>query len=168
MPKKYRIKLSKSEHQHLEKITKLQRVAASKKQRARIFLLSDENRESGPLKDTEISERVGMSLNSIERLRKQCHEMGPLETLERKKRVTPPRPAIIDGELEARLIAEACSEPPEGHARWTLRLLADRLVELDLVEDISYETVRVALKKTNFNLTGKNTGASLKSETLPS
>ena len=109
-----------------------------------------------------------MSLNSIERLRKQCHEMGPLETLERKKRVTPPRPAIIDGELEARLIAEACSEPPEGHARWTLRLLADRLVELDLVEDISYETVRVALKKTNFNLTGKNTGASLKSETLPS
>ena len=168
MPKKYCIKLSKPERLQLEKITNLQRVAASKKQRARIFLYSDESRKGGPLKDTQIAERVGMSLNSIERLRKQCHEMGPLEALERKKRSTPPSPSIIDGELEARLIAEACSNPPEGHARWTLRLLADRLVELELVEEISYETVRVALKKTNFNLTGKIIGVSPKSEMPPS
>jgi len=164
MPEKYRIKLSESERLELEKISRLQRVAASKKQRARIFLLSDENSESGALKDTEIAERVGMSLNSIERIRGQCHEMGPLDSLERKKRAVPPREVIIDGELEARLLAEACSEPPEGCARWTLRLLAKRLVELKLVDGISPETVRAALKKTNFSLTGSNTGASPKTQ----
>jgi transposase len=168
MPKKYRIILTKSERLQLQKITGLQRVAASKKQRARIFLFSDESREGGPLKDTDIAERVGMSLNSIERLRKQCHEMGPIDALERKKRLTPPVAPVVDGELEAQLIAQACSDPPEGHARWTLRLLAKRLVELELVQSISPETVRAALKKTNFSLTANNTGASPKKRVPPS
>ena len=153
MPKKYCIKLSESERVELQKICRGQRVAASKKQRARIFLESDEHREGGPLSDVQISENVGMSVSSIERLRKQCHEMGPLESLERKKRLIPPRKIIMDGELQARLVAEACSKPPKGHAKWTLRLLGERLVELDLVDSISPETVRSGLKKTNFSLT---------------
>lgn len=168
MPKKYRIKLSESERSDLEIISRQQRVAASKKQRARLFLYSDENREGGALKDSEIASKLGLSTNSIERIRKQCHEMGPIKSLERKKRLTPPRKVIMDGELQSRLMAEACSPPPKGYARWTLRLLANRLVELDLVEEISHETVRVGLKKTNCSLTGKNIGVSLKATAPPS
>jgi hypothetical protein len=168
MPKKYRIKLTADERIALEKIVRKQRVAANKKQRARILLLSDENSPEGSLQDVLIAERTGMSVVSIERLRKKFHEVGPLPTLERKARENPPRRAIIDGELEARLIAEACSESPEGHSRWTLRLLADRMVELNLVESISYETVREALKKTNFNLGENNTGASPRKRMRPS
>lgn len=162
MPKKYCIKLSKSELTELEKVSRSQRVAASKKQRARIFLECDENREGGPLRDIEVAANAGLSVSSIERLRKQCHEMGPIDSLERKKRVTPPRKIIMDGELQARLVAIACSEPPSGHGHWTLRLLGERLVELNLVTSISPETVRSGLKKTNFSLIGKNTGVSRK------
>lgn len=168
MPKKYRIKLSESDRSDLEMICRQQRVAASKKQRARIFLYCDEDREGGPLKDSEIAQQVGLSVNSIERLRKQCHEMGPIKSLERKPRATPPRKVIMDGELQSHLVAQACSSPPEGYARWTLRLLAERLVELELVEEISHETVRVGLKKTNCSLTAKNIGASQKQKVPPS
>jgi transposase len=168
MPKKYCIKLTTDERTALEKIVRKQRVAANKKLKARILLLSDENGPECSLRDVLIAERSGMSVVSIERLRKRCHEMGPLPALERKAREQPPRRAIIDGELEARLIAEACSEAPEGHSRWTLRLLADRMVELELVESISYETVRETLKKTNFSLGEKNTGASPRRRMRPS
>lgn len=167
MPKKYRIKLSETERSELEKLSRQQRIAASKKQRARIFLYCNENRKGGPLKDSEIADKVSFTVTSIERLRKQCHEMGPIDALERKKRVTPPRKVIMDGQMQARLVAEACSPPPEGHARWTLRMLADRLVELDLVEEISYETIRMGLKKTNCNLIVKSIGASRKEKARP-
>jgi transposase len=167
MPKKYRIKLSRSERSDLEKISRQQRVAASKKQRARIFLYCDENRAGGPLKDSEIAQQIGFSVSSIERLRKQCHEMGPIKSLERKQRATPPRKVIMDGEMQSQLMAQACSPPPAGHARWTLRLLAERLVELDLVEEISHETVRVGLKKTNCSLIAKSIGASQKQKAPP-
>ena len=160
MPKKYRIKLTVEERTALEKIVRKQRVDATRKQKARVLLLSDENNPAGRLQDVLIAERTGMAVVSIERLRKKCHAVGPLPALERKVRERPPRPAIIDGEMEARLIAEACSEAPEGRARWTLRLLAGRMVELELVESISYETVRGTLKKTGFNLGENNTGAS--------
>lgn len=86
-------------------------------------------------------------MSSIEKLRKQSQEMGPLESLERKKRQIPPRRVIMDGKLQARLVAGACSKPPKGHAKWTLRLLGERLVELELVDSISPETVRSGLKK---------------------
>jgi len=168
MPKKYRIKLNPEERDELESVCRKHRVSAQKKQRARVFLLSDENRESGPLKDAEIAEKVGMAVSSIERLRKQCHDQGPIEALERKKRATPPREIKVDGKLEAEITALACSEPPEGCARWTLQLLADRVVELELVDSISDESVRRALKKTNCNLTEANTGASRKKKTPPS
>lgn len=158
--KKYRIKLDSAERIELESIVRKQRVAANKKAKARALLLSDEDAPEGSVSDRIITEKTGLSANSLARLRQRCCEVGPLKALERKKRQRPPIDPIIDGELEARLIAEACSEPPEGRSRWTLRLLADRLVELELVESISYETVRVALKKTGCNLGEKNPGAS--------
>ena len=84
----------------------------------------------------------------MESWRKQAVERGPLSLLARKERVTPAIPCQLDGEKEARLVALACSQAPEGHTRWTLHLLADRLVELQIVDSISHETVRQALKKT--------------------
>lgn len=168
MPKRYRIRLSTSERELLESVCRKQRVSAQKKQRARVFLLSDENREEGPLNDTEIADKTGMAVSSVERLRKQCHEQGPVESLERKKRLTPPREIKVDGKLEAEITALACSEPPEGFARWTLQLLADRVVELKLIDSISDESVRRALKKTNCSLTAANTGASRRKKTPPS
>jgi hypothetical protein len=168
MPKKYCIKLTTSERELLESVCRKQRVSAQKKLRARVFLLSDEDREEGSLKDKEIADKTGMAISSIERLRKQCHEQGPIDSLERKKRLTPPREIKVDGKLEAEITALACSEPPEGCARWTLQLLADRVVELKLVDSISDESVRRALKKTNCSLTAASTGASRKKKTPPS
>jgi transposase len=163
MPKKYCIKLTSSERERLESVCRKQRVSAQKKLRARVFLFSDENREGGPLKDIDIAEKTGMAVSSIERLRKQCHEQGPEESLERKKRLVPPREIKVDGKLEAEITALACSDPPDGCARWTLQLLADRVVELGLVDSLSDESVRRALKKTGCSLTEANTGVSRRS-----
>lgn len=168
MPKKYRIKLEADERELLTSICRKHKVSAQKKQRARVFLLSDEDREGGPLKDELIAEMVGMAVSSIERLRKQCHGQGPIEALDRKKRLTPPREIKVDGKLEAGIVALACSECPEGAARWTLTLLARRVVELGLVDSISKETIRRTLKKTNCNPTAANTGASRKRKAPPS
>ena len=82
-------------------------------------------------------------------VRQRFVEQGLNAALERKKQSAPSRKRILDGEKEARLLAIGCSEPPEGHSRWTLHLLADEMVRLDIVEGISYETVRRTLKKTN-------------------
>lgn len=166
--KKYRIKLQVEERRYLESILRKQKVAASKRSKATALLLSDENAPQGTLKDGFVAERTGMSVNTLARLRQRCCEVGPVQALERKTRLTPPIPSKIEGKLEARLIAEACSPAPEGHSRWTLRLLAERLVELELVESISYETVRVALKKTGSSLGSSNAGASRKRATRPS
>jgi len=84
---------------------------------------------------------------TLESWRKQAVEAGPLSLLQRKPRLTPPVPPKLDGEQQARLTALACSQAPPGYARWTLRLLAERLVELEVVETIAHETVRRALKK---------------------
>jgi len=166
--KKYRIKLQAEERRHLESIVRKQKVAASKRSKAIALLLGDENAPDGALKDALVAERTGMSVNTLARIRQRCCEVGPIQALERKARPAPPAPPKIDGELEARLIAEACSPAPEGYARWTLRLLAGRLVELELVEGISHETVRVALKKTGPSLGSSSAGASRKRPARPS
>ncbi len=167
MPKKYRIELTPSERELLKAVCRKQRISAQKRQRARVFLLSDESSEGKALKDSVIAEKTGMSTSSIERLRKLCHERGPEEALESKERLVPPREIKVDGNLEAKIIAMACSAPPEGCARWTLRLLAERVVELELVESISGESIRRALKKTGCSLTAVITGASLKKKMPP-
>ena len=148
MQKRYRVTLEKDERRELEAMVSTGKAAARKFVRARILLLADEA-DDGPGKNApEIVEALGCGRATVERVRKQFVENGLEETLL-------PKPTIrtyerrLDGRAEAHLVAIACGAPPEGRVRWTLRLLADRLVGLGVADCISYETVRQALKKTN-------------------
>ena len=146
--KKYRIRLTADEQRELKALVSRGRTAAYKQTHARILLMSDEAREDGGMKDADIAGALSVGLSMVERVRKRCVEEGTESALSRKKQLRRRR-KTLDGEGEARLIAMACGEPPDGRAVWTLKLLADRLVECEIVETISTETVRRALKKTN-------------------
>ena len=146
--KKYRIRLTTDEQQELKALVSRGRTVAYKQTHARILLMSDEAREDGGMKNADISGALGVGLSMVERVRRRCVEEGIESALNRKKQLRR-RQKILDGEREARLIAMACGEPPEGRASWTLKLLADQLVECEIVETISTETVRQVLKKTN-------------------
>ena len=148
--KKYRIRLTTDEQQELKALVSRGRTVAYTQTHARILLMSDEAREDGGMKDADISGALGVGLSMVERVRRRCVEEGIESALNRKKQLRR-RQKILDGEREARLIAMACGEPPEGRASWTLKLLADQLVECEIVETISTETVRQVLKKTNSN-----------------
>lgn len=148
MSKKYILKLTGEEREALQQLVRKRKAAAWKVQRAQALLKCDQSRDGPGWTDEWIAEAYDCTTRSLESWRKQAVEHGPLSLLERKARVTPPNTPKFDGEKEARLVALACSKAPKGHARWTLRLLAGRLVELEVVDSISYETVRRALKKT--------------------
>jgi len=149
MAKKYVLKLTLAERAELELIVKKAKTAAWKVQRAQALLKCDQSAEGPGWIDEDIAAAYGCTTRSLESWRKQAVEQGPLSLLERKPRLTPPNPAKFDGEKEARLTALACSKPPQGFARWTLRLLAEHLVELEIVDSVSHETVRRAMKKTS-------------------
>lgn len=152
MPKKkYIVSLTDDERQKLEDMTKKGKNAAYKINYARILLLSDINSSNNGWNDSSIKNILGVSVPTIERVRKRFVEQGLAAALNRKKQVHQ-RILILDGEKEAHLIALACSEPPCGQARWSLRLLADKMIELGYVETVSYETVRQTLKKMKLNL----------------
>ncbi|MBD1833606.1 helix-turn-helix domain-containing protein [Cyanobacteria bacterium FACHB-472] len=124
---------------------------------ARILLKADTNAADGGWKDKEISKAIDISIPTIERVRRLCVEQGIEAALSRP--VSQNRKHHkLDGEQEAHLIALACSQAPEGRTRWTLRMLATRLVELEIVDNISHEAVRQTLKKTNLNLRSRNHG----------
>lgn len=147
----YRIKLTDEEREMFSKVATGKRgklnIAAWKVQRANAMLKCDES-ENGPAwQDQQIAEAYGVTTRSLENWRKQAVERGPGSLLERKQRQTPPTAPILDGEKEAQLTRIACSTPPEGRSRWTLQLLADRLVELDVVDSISADTVGRVQKK---------------------
>jgi transposase len=148
--KRYKVTLEPDERGDLEKLISRGKGAARRLAHARILLHADQG-EGGPGKiDAEIAEAVGVSVATIERVRQRFVEEG----LETALSPRPPRrlyPRKLDGEAEARLIALACSPPPEGRARWTLRMLADRMVVLGHIDAVSYETVRTTLKQTNLN-----------------
>ena len=146
--KKYRIRLTTDEQQELKALVSRGRAAAYKQTHARILLMSDESRSDGGMKDADITSALGVGQSTVERIRKRCVEEGIESALNRKKQMRR-RQKRLDGEGEARLVAIACSEPPEGRVSWTLNLLADQLVESEIVETISTETVRQVLKKTN-------------------
>ena len=151
MPAKiYRVKLTQEEREELESLTSKGKVAVRKQNHARILLLSDENSSKGSKKDDEIIVALGISRQTIERVRKRFVLEGLEKALNPRPR-TEVRKRKLDDEGEAFLIAMACSEPPEGHASWSLRLLADRLVECNITDTISHETVRRTLKKTQLN-----------------
>ena len=140
--KKYMVKLTDEERQCLLELTSRGEVRARMMKRAQILLKADEG-----LKDADIASGLNTSRPTVERIRKRFVQ-GNLE----KALTDDPRPGSktkLDGRAEAQLIALACSEAPDGHETWTLRLLADKLVELGVVEGISHETVRQYLKKTN-------------------
>jgi len=148
MEKRYRVTLLESERTELRKLVSVGKSAAQKLVRARILLLADQA-EGGPAKsDPEIVESLGCGRASVERIRKRFVEDG-LEAALNPKPSQRVYERKLDGKAEAHLVAMACGAPPEGRARWTLRLLSDRMVVLEHVDAVSYETVRRVLKKTN-------------------
>ena len=148
VPKKYVLKLTAEERDELQRLVRKGRVAGWKVLRAQALLHCDQAPGGPAWTDERIAEAFGVTTRSLESWREQAVERGPLSLLERKPRITPAVTPKLDGEKQARLTALACSKAPAGHARWSLRLLAERLVELEVVESISYETVRRAMKKT--------------------
>jgi transposase-like protein len=147
MGKKYVLKLTEDERGELEGVVKRGKAAVWKVQRAQALLKCDQGSLGPGWTDEQVAEAFGCTTRSLESWRKQAVENGPLALLERKARTAGARK--LDGEKEAQLVKLACSQPPTGQARWTLRLLADRLVALEIVEAISHETVRRAMKKTS-------------------
>ena len=146
--KKYRIELTTEEQQELKALVSKGRAAAYKQTHARILLLSDEGQADGAMTDQQIARVLKIGQATVERVRRRCVEEGIEAALDRKQQLRR-RQKKLDGAAEAHLIALACGEPPEGRVRWTLKLLADRLVECEIVDRIHPETVRKALKKTN-------------------
>ena len=150
---KLKVKLNADERKHLERSCRSGNWKARKICRARVLLLADiegltEQREC-PFSDIEIAERVGCSRSTVGNIRKRFQSAG-LGALEEKPR--PGRPKIIDGVVEAKMTAIACSESPEGRERWSVRLITDKLVELlDEVDTLSHSTVGKALKKMNLS-----------------
>lgn len=148
MNKKYRVQLTSAERTELTQLVRTGRAAAATQTRARILLKAD-GAEGGPgWPDAAIAGALDVSVATVERARKRFATQG-LAAATRRKPTTRPPQWKLDGAQEARLAALACSQPPAGAERWTLALLADKLVELRVVDTIARETVRVALKKTS-------------------
>ena len=149
MKKKYPVILTETERDDLKRLIAAGTAPARKLTHARILLKADQSSEGPGWVDERVAEAVETSQPTVSRVRKQYFEEGMEAAINRR----PPNREYhrkLDGKQEARLVALACSEPPEGLARWSLRLLADKLVELEIVEEeVSYQTVRRTLKKTN-------------------
>lgn len=147
---KHRLKLDKEEREELVKLVKTGKSSAAKLTHARILLAADESVEDAKT-DVDIAESLLVSVSMVQRIRSLAVESGLPAALNRKPRMIK-KALKIDGEKEAHLISICCSKPPTGSSRWTLQLLADELVRLELFDEISKSTVRRALKKTNLNL----------------
>lgn len=146
---KYIVELTSSEQKDLTQLVSKGKAAARKITHARILLQANESQDGPAWTDQQISEIFGIHTNTIHGIRRRFVEHGLQAALERKKQDRPSRKRIVDGDVEAHLIALRCGDPPEGRNQWTLRLLADKLVELEIVPSICHETVRQALKKTS-------------------
>jgi hypothetical protein len=146
MEKKYIVRLSRKERETLQEIVKRLKGSSQKVRRAQILLKADAS--GAAWTDNRIAEAYGCRRQTVETIRQRLVECGFQETLEGKKRSAPPVAKLLDGEQEAKVIAMRLGKPPKGYANWTLRLLARKVVELEIAESISYETVRRTLKKT--------------------
>ena len=144
MEKRYIVNLTRAEREGLEQLVKRARVSGVKRQRGSILLRADDG-----LPDEEIAEELGVGVRTVARVRQRCVERGLEASLERKPQESPSRPRKFDGAAEARLTQIACSEAPEGRARWTLSLLADKMVELKVFASVSKSSIQRALKKTS-------------------
>jgi transposase len=146
MKKKYIVRLSAEEREELSSLVKKGRVAARKRCHAEILLKADQGEQGPSRNDKEISEALDISRSTVERVRYRLVEEGMESALNDRKK-SRYRTKKLDGENEARLIALCCSDPPKGQSRWTLKLLACRMVELEYVDSISTEAIRKVLKK---------------------
>jgi transposase len=148
--KLYRVKLAAEERAHLHELLSKGKAAARTLTHARILLKADEGVDGPRLTDDEIAEALEVNRSTVERVRIRCVEEG-FEAALRPRPSRQVHPRKLDGAQEAHLVALACSPAPKGRRRWSLRLLTDKLVELEIVDDISHETVRQTLKKTRSN-----------------
>lgn len=149
--KKNIVKLTVEERVALEKISTCHHHSVREKKRVRVLLLSDTNvprEEGGSLQDQEIATSLKISAVTVAKVRLQAQERSPLGCIKRQEQLRR-KARALDGAQEAHLVALTCSAPPQGAARWTLTLLRERLIEMELVENIGTETIRRTLKKTN-------------------
>jgi len=146
MKKKYVVRLTDAERSQLLEVVKKQQGNSQKIRRAQILLQADENNLGWT--DLQIAQAYHCRTKTVENVRQRFVMEGLERALETKKRENPPVPKLLDGEQEARIIAMRLGQPPAGYANWSLRLLANQVVELGIVESVSYETVRKLIKKT--------------------
>jgi hypothetical protein len=166
--KKYVVRLSAEERQQLEALIRKGKGPARRLLKARILLKADVSEAGAGWSDSKIIAALDTSASMIYRVRKQLVEEGFETVLSRKQRATPAVPRIFDGEKEAKLIALACSKPPKGRARWTLRLLENKVVELGIVDQASDSTIGRTLKKTVSNPIAGSAGSSRRRPIAPS
>lgn len=151
MPKRYVVRLSPEEREQMQDLESKGKIQAYRIRHAHVLLKAD---SAGPARlDRQIAEAFSCSRSTVEGIQKHFVMEGLDSAFERKKRADPPTPRKLYRAKKARLIELACSEPPKGRKRWTLKLLADEFVALDIVDSISYRTVQRTLKKTNLGLT---------------
>ena len=167
MSPRYRVTLTQEERTKLEKLTRRGKTDARRFILARALLLCDAGDDGPAWKVTDVAGALGITSRTIEHLKKRFVEDGLEAALERKQRDKPPRDVTFDGAFEAHLIALACSDVPEGRNRWTVRLLADKAVELNFAASVSHMTVQRVLKKTNLSLISASTGKSHPKEAPP-
>jgi hypothetical protein len=146
MQKIHIIRLTEAERETLEQVAKRLKGTSQKVRRAQMLLKADAD---GPgWTDARIAEAFSCRRETVQRLRQRFVESGFQETLDGKKRAKPPTEKLLNGEQEAKIIATRLGPPPKGYANWTLRLLARKVIELEIVDEVSYETIRHTLKKT--------------------
>jgi transposase len=152
MPAKiYKVTLTSEEREELSGLVNKGQVQARRSRRARILLMADEAQENGGWKDADIAKALGAHMRTVERTRQKCVEEG-IEAALNHTRPKKTRRKVLDGAAEARLSQLACTEAPDGHEDWSMQMLADKLIELEVVETVSRETVRTTLKKMNLSL----------------
>ena len=166
--KKYVVRLSGEEREQLGALLRKGKSPAQRLLKARILLKADVSEAGEGWSDSGIIQALGTSPSMVYRVRKQLVEEGFEAVLSRKPRATPAVPLIFDGEKEAKLIALACSKPPKGRARWTLRLLESKVVELNIVDRASDSTIWRTLKKTLSSPIAASNGSSHRRPTLRS
>ena len=165
--KKYVVRLSSEERQQLETLIRKGKGPARRLLKARILLKADVSEAGEGWSDSRIIAALDTSASMVYRVRKQLVEEGFEAVLSRKQRKTPAVSCIFDSEKKAKLIAVACSKPPKGRARWTLRLLENKVVELGIVERASDSTIGRTLKKTVSSRIAGNAGSSRRRPTAP-
>jgi transposase len=166
--KKYVVRLSKDERDQLNELIRKGKSPAKQQLKARILLKADVSKNGEGWSDSKIIKALNTSVSMVYRVRQQLVEEGLEAVLSRKPRATPAIPQIFDGAKEARLITLACSQAPAGQARWTLNLLANKVVELKIVDATSRSTVGRVLKKTRSSLTSNSSGSFRRSKTARS